>query len=385
MATITSLIKRRHAELSASGSATWLNCPGSRKANSGRKSMESEYALEGTRAHTVADKCLKKGLDANFFIDKLVYNEKVPIEMAHYVQEYLDYVRAHETKKTQLYTEERVDFSNIVPDGFGTMDAAVLDYDTGICHIFDLKYGQGIQVYSFENTQSQLYALGLLNELGFLDVIKTFRIHIVQPRKVTPTPWDISVEDLELFGRYAKQKAELAMTDDAPRVPGDKQCQWCDAKDSCGALAKFTEQVICADFEDLNNNTLNNEELTDSQRKTILDNKKLIENFLNAVETSIYNRIDEGGTFKGYKMVFGRSNRVWSEEAEKYLKRKLGAAQAYTKKIIGITAAEKLLGKGLLDQYMIKPPGKPTLAIESDSRAAIIKADVTDNFEKLEK
>ena len=105
--------------------------------------------------------------------------------MAHYVQEYLDYVRAHETKKTQLYTEERVDFSNIVPDGFGTMDAAVLDYDTGICHIFDLKYGQGIQVYSFENTQSQLYALGLLNELGFLDVIKTFRIHIVQPRKVT--------------------------------------------------------------------------------------------------------------------------------------------------------------------------------------------------------
>ncbi len=172
-----------HAKLSASGSPKWLGCPGSVKAEEKMPDPgSSPFAVEGSRAHEVADLCLKAGTDAAMYVGKEVYGDIVPGEMARYVQEYLDYVRAHETENTELFTEERVDFSNIVPEGFGTMDAAVFDPTIGVCHIFDLKYGRGVKVHAANNTQAQLYCLGFLNEMGWMAEIISFRIHIVQPR-----------------------------------------------------------------------------------------------------------------------------------------------------------------------------------------------------------
>ena len=50
----------------------------------------------------------------------------------------------------------------------------------------------------------------------------------------------------------------------------------------------------------------------------------------------------------------------------------------YEKKLLGITAMQKLLGKQrfeeLLKAYIEKPPGKPTLVPESDKRPAINNA-----------
>ncbi len=368
----------KHALLSASGSAQWLNCPGSVNASKGFKDSSSPFAEEGTHAHEVADLCLRHERDADYYAKRKVLKKVVPPEMIGFVQEYLDYVRAYETATSTLMTEERVDFSNVVPEGFGTMDAAVIDGKTA--HIFDLKYGQGVQVQAYENTQAQLYALGLLNELAWMDEIEEFVIHIVMPRKVTPEPWKISVKDLKLFGEYATERAELAMTDSAPRVPGDKQCQWCKAKADCEQLATFVEETICAEFDDLDD--LSADRLNDSRKKAILDNKKLIEEFLKAVETSVYERIDSGKEFPGYKIVAGRSIRVWTEEAEAWLKKKL-KTKAFVKNLIGITAAEKLLGKGSIDEVTFKPVGKPTLALESDPKPAILREDVTDDFDKL--
>tara|TARA_R110000803_G_scaffold116981_1_gene185533 strand:+ start:4586 stop:5683 length:1098 start_codon:yes stop_codon:yes gene_type:complete len=364
----------QHALLSASGSSRWLNCPGSRKAEEGYKDETNVFAIEGTHAHEVADLCLKNGRDADYYTKRKVLKKDVPADMIPHVQEYLDYVRSHETETSTLMTEERVDFSNVVPGGFGTMDAAILDGKTA--HIFDLKYGRGVQVEAFENTQAQLYALGLLNELSFLDEIEEFVIHIVMPRKVTPDPWRISVKDLNLFAAYATEKAELAMTDSAPRVPGDKQCQWCKAKGDCPQLASFIQETICAEFDDLD--TLTETTLSDYQKKCILDNQKLIENFLQAVHDSVFNLLDGGGVFEGYKMVEGRSIRKWTDEAEDYLISQL-KDKAYNKKLIGIGDAEKLLGKGEVKDYLIKPAGKPTLVLDADKRPSI-----TEGFEELD-
>lgn len=371
-----------HAILSASGSERWLGCPGSRKAEKDFKDSSSPFAEEGTRAHVLADECLKHGHDAERYKGTKINDVLIPNDMIDYVQEYLDYVRSHEHDNTKLYTEERVDFSNIVPEGFGTLDAAVLDYDTGICHVFDLKYGRGVQVDSFENTQSQLYALGIYHELEWLEVIVGFRIHIVMPRKVTSPPWDISVAELKDFGKYASERAELAMTNSAPRVPGDKQCQWCKAKGDCQALATFVEETICAEFDDLDE--IDEETLKPSQKKAILDNKGMIINFLEAVELSVFTLFEDGGTFPGYKIIEGRSNRRWVEGAEAFLEGKL-ADGAYNKKLIAVGAAEKLLGKKTLEPYLEKPKGKPTLAPESSPGPAIsISTNVTDEFEDLD-
>ena len=273
--------EKKHAYLSASGSAKWLNCPGSIKAESTIPNTSSVYAEEGTTAHELADICLKSTEEAIEYIDKEITYESdnkmvtktIDSEMAKYVQEYIDYVLAHETNDSQLFTEDKVDFSNLVPNGFGTMDSAILDHNTGICHIFDLKYGQGIKVEASNNSQAQLYALGLLNELDGLDLIKSFVIHIVQPRVRNFSSWEISLEDLTKFGEFCKKQAELALTKDAPKVPGEKQCQWCRAKGSCKELMKFTEEVITGEFENLDK--IESDVITDDQVRKILDNKKL--------------------------------------------------------------------------------------------------------------
>jgi hypothetical protein len=376
---------KKHAKLSASGSSKWINCPGSIEAESKVPNKSSVYAEEGTLAHELADICLKAGVDTSAFISKEIHAESdnkvlstiVDKEMAKFVQEYIDYVRSFETKNSQLYTEDRVDFSNIAPDGFGTMDSAILDYDSGVCHIFDLKYGQGVEVSAIENTQGQLYALGFYNELKCLDVIKSFVIHIVQPRKYNFSQWEISIEDLVAFGEFAKKKAQEALTPGAKRVPGYKQCEFCNAKASCTALDKFTQDIISADFDNLDEINI---ALTDERVKLILDNKKLIESFLNAVETKAFERLISGEKIPGYKIVEGRSQRKWIDGAEAMLIEKLGE-EAFEKSLIGITAAEKKLNKKDVNDLTYKPPGKLTLAPESDKRPPV--TSVSDDFENL--
>ena len=377
---------KKHAKLSASGSSKWINCPGSIEAESKIVKKQSVYAEKGTLAHELADTCLKKRVDASTFIGKTISCESdgkvlstvVDKEMAKFVQEYIDYVLSFETKNSQLYTEDKVDFSNIAPDGFGTMDSAILDYDTGVCHIFDLKYGQGVEVSAIENTQGQLYALGFYNELKCLDVIKSFVIHIVQPRKWNFSEWEISLKDLVAFGEFAKKKAQEALTPGAKRVPGYKQCEFCNAKASCTALDKFTQEIISADFDNLDE--VDSESVTDERVKLILDNKKLIESFLSAVETRAFERLVSGEKIPGYKIVEGKSNRKWIDDAEAKLIEKLGD-EAFEKSLIGITAAEKKLNKKEVNDLTYKPQGRLTLAPESDKRPAV--TSVTDDFDNL--
>lgn len=384
---------RAHAKLSASGSSQWLLCPGSINAQKAYKNESSVYAQEGTLAHEVADYCLKRKIDADSVVGKTLKELKIQTagyepsheiekEMGEHVQSYLDYVRSYETKKTKLYTEEKVDFSNVVPEGFGTMDAAVVDPEKRVCHVFDLKYGKGVPVDAFENTQGQMYAIGLLNEIGFLDEFDSFQIHIIQPRLQNYSSWEISVEDLKKFSEWVKERAALALTADAPRVPGEKQCHWCRAKGDCPALFNFTQNVINQEFDNLDDLECSADKITDEQKKLILDNASLIKGFIDAIEQEVYNQLLEGKDFNGYKLVEGRSNRQYTENAEEELTKILGE-RAFKKVLLGLTDAQKLVGKDKMDEITIKPPGRLTLAKDSDKRQAVRKESIEDMFDEV--
>jgi len=373
--------ERKHAKLSASSSAKWLNCPGSINAEKGYKNESSIYANEGTLAHELADLCLKTGNNTDFYIGKTVdeTDALIDAEMAIYVQEYVDYVLSHETSNSCLFTEEKVSFDNVVPDGFGTMDAAIIDDNTSVCHVFDLKYGRGVKVSAIENTQAQLYAIGMLNELGFLDAIKSFRLHIVQPRINNIEYWDITCTDLIKFGEFVKERATLALSDNAKRVPGHKQCQWCRAKSDCKVLYNFTKEIVSSDFENLEDIDIN--VLNDNDKKNILDNKSLVELFFKSIESNVFETLISGKKFKGYKIVKGRSIRKWTDEAEPFLFKKL-KSKAFEKKLIGITKAKTVLSKEDIEKLTYKPEGKLTLANEKDKRKAV---EASNNlFENIE-
>lgn len=146
---------RAHALLSASSSHRWLNCTPAPRLEAPYPDSESDAAAEGTAAHELAEHKLRK----------LNGDDTAPIkesdwadeEMDDHTDNYADNVMAElaraqeESPAAFLAIEQRLDFSHIVPDGFGTGDAIIVADDT--MTIIDLKYGKGVEVSAVGNPQ----------------------------------------------------------------------------------------------------------------------------------------------------------------------------------------------------------------------------------------
>ena len=137
------------------------------------------------------------------------------------------------------------------------------------------------------------------------------------------------------------------------------------------------------DFDELDD--VKPDTLTDKELKVILDNAKLIKSWLDAVESHIFDMLNRGQSFDGYKLVEGRSTRSWQDEKQAaiVLESKLDKDVLYTKKLIRPAQAEKLLktDKTILSELISKSDGKPTLVPSCDKRDAINNANV---FDKLD-
>lgn len=375
-----------HAKLGASNAHRWLACPGSVVAEDGLPNKSSPFAEEGTVAHELAERVLSMAhlppeyvelkdwaayatVKSNEFLD--LYENQ---EMADFVRVYVEYVNNLAAGADHVEIEARVSYQQWVSGGFGTADAVILKGET--LHICDLKYGMGVRVDAEENPQGMLYALGAFYEFDMLSDIKHVQIHIIQPRLDHISQWEISVPALLRWAEWVKQRAEETLAADAPRVPGEKQCRFCRAKVSCGALQKMTQDIILADFDDLEHMPKANT-LTDDQMRRALEAKSLIEAWLGAIEGLVRERLGNGVEFPGYKLVEGKSNRQWSDDwaAAVRLADLIGNDKTYApRKLISPTQAEKILGKkgaAEIADLITKPSGAPTLAHETDKRPAI--------------
>lgn len=364
-----------HAALGASNAHRWLYCPGSVKAESTLPNTTSVFAQEGTTAHELAEFTLTTSDTALDHFDNQ--------EMADFVRVYTDYVRALSVDADMVLIEQRVDYSDWVPGGFGTADAIVLRGDT--LHVCDLKYGMGVQVFAEDNPQGMLYGLGAYAEVGFISDVRRVVISIIQPRLDHISEWEISVDDLLRWAEWVTQRADATQGDYAARQPGEKQCRFCKAKHNCKALADHVQSTLLTDFDNLNQ-LPNPDTLTDAQIGAALSAKSLIDGWINAVSAHVTERLESGEGFPGFKLVAGRSSRSWIDEetAQVSLVEMIGNKATVTK-VISPAQAEKALGakrKADVVDLITTSSGKPTLAPESDKRPAI---NVTlDDFEVLQ-
>ena len=82
----------------------------------------------------------------------------------------------------------------------------------------------------------------------------------------------------------------------------------------------------------------------------------------------------KGVTYPGWKLAEGRSTRRFRNEPTVAAIVAEAGYDPYEKKLRGITALTRQLGRKkfeeLLSDYVVKPPGKPVLVPESDKRPA---------------
>ena len=238
-----------HAKLSASGSKRWLACPGSVVLEALFPESESPYAEEGTRAHELAEAKLRyltgriklEDYDEAYQnLDKAIPGG-ITAEMERYVGTYIDYVMdlydglRLKHKDAVIFIEERVSYDEYVPEGFGRIDCIILAGKE--LHIIDLKYGKGVAVDAVGNSQPRLYAIGALQEYGYIYDIDQITTHIVQPRLNSISTENLSRLELENWGESIKQVAADAYVDTRVYSAGE-HCQFCRARATCRERAR---------------------------------------------------------------------------------------------------------------------------------------------------
>lgn len=372
---------RKHALLSASGASRWLNCtPSARLEEKFQESATSIYAAEGTLAHEFGDVLLRyengeiKKSILNKELKRLraedLYSDEMEDEVAKYVEFVMETfnVAKTRTKDAILNVEERLDFSHIVNQGFGTVDATIIA--DGVLAVIDLKYGKGIRVDADNNPQLMLYALGALRSSELLYNIHTVQMSIVQPRLDHISTFKMTVEDLVKWAdEIVRPSAQKAYSGEGTKVAGE-WCKWCKAKPMCRTFAEKNMELAKFEFRDPD--LLTKEELLD-----VFQQQPMLVDWVKSVADHILAKALQGEHFPGYKVVEGRSNRRWTDEKEVVKKlTDLGFERSkfMVEKLENLTKVEKLLGKkdffSKLEGMVIKPQGSPTLAPESDKRPA---------------
>ena len=368
-----------HSRYPASASHRWINCPGSiRLSDQVPQEGSSSYAEEGTLAHAIAEQKLRIAIDKTVKAAELKKLTKDPMydgEMDEATTFYAGLVMEHYNAGgdyAELMIEQRVDFSQWVPEGFGTSDAIIISDDT--IEVIDLKYGKGVRVDAEGNSQIRLYALGAYALFSDLYDFDKVRMTIVQPRLDHVSTEELTVQQLLEWAKViVVPAAELAAKDDAPTSAGD-WCRWCPARAICRTRAEANLELARYDFK--RGDLLDPDEIAE-----ILGKVDELTKWASDIQGYALQQAMDGTHYDGWKVVEGRSNRKYKDEllvAEALHKEGYKDAVLYTRKLLGITDMEKLVGKKKLAEIckdlIEKPAGKPTLVPESDKREPINSA-----------
>lgn len=379
---------RAHARLAPSAASRWLRCAGSVNFIDDMDEVDEGGlpADEGTIFHSVMEDALRSGREAYSFIGETreYGRAKITIDDDHadMLQEGLDTIDEYPGK---LHVEHRVNLKRWLPGDFGTLDVGCVGRDLIIIH--DHKFGYN-PVSPVENDQLRLYALGFWDNVArHISDATRFRLIIWQPRAPGGGgEWDVDLDDLLEFGRYAKKQGRLTQRKDAPRVPGSPQCDYCPGAKTltCREYVDFNTNMVLDEFDDIDEDiadgvppkTPSVKGLTPERKCFLVEHRAMFEKFLDRVHADVLADALAGRPTPGLKAVKGRNPpRKWRDEAavEAILTRSLGD-DAYSRKLLSPARAEKELPPKLfskLGEHVDDGVRKTVLVHEDDRRDAV--------------
>ena len=383
-----------HAALGPSAAHRWINCPGSIRVSAQVKqdpAATSPAALEGTIAHALLE---IEGRYAFGQIDRAEYLQEYEAwrtttgldldrvgEMAAHIEACVNFLKG----RMALLDHPTILFEKRLSAGidgvWGTSD--VIIYTATTIEVWDLKYGMGHLVDPEDNEQLMLYGLGALDTYGdIIDDTQYFVIGIYQPRIAGGVRWwETTPEYLrEWRETVARPAAALALTDDAPIVPGEAQCTWCPARGECSVRAKWAAgQDFGAPYVEVQRADL----LEPEEMSTILSRIPAIEAWCKDIKEAAMTRLyTNGEDIPGYKAVRSGGRRGITDDTaaiQTLIDVGLNAEDVATFKIKGLGDLEKMLKRAGVEQSLDdvlgpliqKSAGSISIVKDTDKREAV--------------
>jgi len=334
-----------HALLSASGSKRWLTCTPSARLEATlpeqkRAPGSFDFSQEGTMAHALAEVKLRHYY-GQIGIEEYEKEYEIIKSTSYYdddfeanVDNYVLYVRSQIGEGDTPLFEQRVDFSDWVPDGFGTADVVILSKHA--IRVIDLKFGKGIPVHAQDNPQLRLYALGAWSKFKeeWPDIREvSYTIH--QPRLDSISTDGTSISKLVDWANYfVKPKAKKAWSGTGEFLPGD-HCQFCRAKAQCRARSDFNSEIAKLEFRPA-------PLLDEDEMSLVLSRAQDLRTWVNDVEDyALEQAINNSVIPPGYKLATTVTHRKISDHA---------------------LAATVLIEKGMDEKVIWEPPKLKSLA-----------------------
>lgn len=371
-----------HARFSPSSGSRYLNCPPALLLEEQFPDEQSPYAAEGSAGHRMAEYLINKHLKRR---DKRPTSDYFSDELLEAVDDYVAYVigQIEEAKricKSPMFAvEQKVSLQERIKDCFGTVDIAIVT--TKKIQIIDLKLGKGVTVDAEKNVQLMIYGLGMLDMVEMLYDIETIELTIVQPRIEHFSDWEISAEELKVWGKEVLEPGARNALEGTGDFKAGEHCRFCKARFQCRARAEEYLKLAQLEFKEP-------DLLTDDEMADVLSKADALKKWAEEVYAFAQNEaVTHHKEWPGFKLVLGRTNRKYTDEEEvAEAAKKAGYTDIFKSTLIGITEMERLMGKKkfkeILGNFVYKPEGKVTLVPESDKREAVKESTAEADFKE---
>jgi hypothetical protein len=342
-----------HSSFSASSAYRLLACPGSyelgQRLDDGTR-RSTIYSAEGTLAHAIAEACIYSGRQPIDFLGQTRtadgFEFTIDDGFVEAVEAYVGYVRGLLAMGYVVALETRVsptvhwDGMKPLPlDLFGTADCIGYHPKLRRLAIGDLKFGAGVAVDVQDNPQLLYYGSGACHpdvlsaicaargvEFNGVDEVS---ITVIQPRAFHRDgpirQQKFKPSDVRHWARTTLYPGVVtAINDGGKTLSAGKHCRFCPVLPHCKkpkdlALSVATSAFLNTPIENIPDGTVQGAKLPEGALSNddlgdILDRIEIIQPWLAAIKALAEDRIKQGQTVPGYKLVPKRALRRFVDD-----------------------------------------------------------------------